>query len=164
MAHVDLCYCQSNKKFEDCCGPYLHGLKIAETPEILMRSRYSAYVESDIKYIQDTYLDEEDDFDFEGTKRWADSSTWKGLTIKATDKGGAEDIEGTVDFVAYYQDENGKDCYHQEKSLFVKVEEKWFFKEGVNEILAPIEREGPKLGRNDPCHCGSGKKLKKCHG
>jgi len=25
-------------------------------------------------------------------------------------------------------------------------------------------RESPKLGRNDPCHCGSGKKFKKCHG
>jgi preprotein translocase subunit SecA len=25
-------------------------------------------------------------------------------------------------------------------------------------------REGPKLGRNDPCFCGSGKKYKKCHG
>jgi preprotein translocase subunit SecA len=23
---------------------------------------------------------------------------------------------------------------------------------------------GPKIGRNDPCHCGSGKKYKKCHG
>ncbi|MDP3277757.1 MAG: SEC-C metal-binding domain-containing protein [Deltaproteobacteria bacterium] len=22
----------------------------------------------------------------------------------------------------------------------------------------------PTLGRNDPCHCGSGKKFKKCHG
>jgi preprotein translocase subunit SecA len=27
----------------------------------------------------------------------------------------------------------------------------------------PIVRTGPKLGRNDPCHCGSGKKYKKCH-
>jgi preprotein translocase subunit SecA len=25
-------------------------------------------------------------------------------------------------------------------------------------------REGPKLGRNEPCHCGSGKKYKQCHG
>ena len=24
-------------------------------------------------------------------------------------------------------------------------------------------REKPKVGRNDPCHCGSGKKYKKCH-
>ncbi|MEO8278317.1 MAG: UPF0149 family protein [Ideonella sp.] len=27
-----------------------------------------------------------------------------------------------------------------------------------------FQREGPKLGRNDPCHCGSGKKFKQCHG
>jgi uncharacterized protein YecA (UPF0149 family) len=30
--------------------------------------------------------------------------------------------------------------------------------------VATIKREGPKIGRNDPCHCGSGKKYKKCHG
>ena len=28
----------------------------------------------------------------------------------------------------------------------------------------PIKREEPKVGRNDPCPCGSGKKYKKCHG
>lgn len=28
----------------------------------------------------------------------------------------------------------------------------------------PIVREGAKVGRNDPCHCGSGKKYKKCCG
>jgi preprotein translocase subunit SecA len=28
----------------------------------------------------------------------------------------------------------------------------------------PIHREGPKVGRNDPCPCGSGKKFKKCCG
>jgi preprotein translocase subunit SecA len=25
-------------------------------------------------------------------------------------------------------------------------------------------KTGPEIGRNDPCHCGSGKKFKKCHG
>lgn len=29
---------------------------------------------------------------------------------------------------------------------------------------APYLRNEPKIGRNDPCHCGSGKKFKKCHG
>ena len=29
---------------------------------------------------------------------------------------------------------------------------------------APIRRDEPKVGRNDPCPCGSGKKYKKCHG
>ena len=28
----------------------------------------------------------------------------------------------------------------------------------------PLQRQGPKVGRNDPCPCGSGKKFKQCHG
>ena len=28
---------------------------------------------------------------------------------------------------------------------------------------APVTRAGPRVGRNDPCPCGSGKKYKKCH-
>lgn len=30
--------------------------------------------------------------------------------------------------------------------------------------LAPVVREEPKVGRNDVCPCGSGKKYKRCHG
>ena len=30
--------------------------------------------------------------------------------------------------------------------------------------MAPVVREEPKVGRNDPCPCGSGKKYKRCHG
>ena len=30
--------------------------------------------------------------------------------------------------------------------------------------VEPVRRERPKVGRNDPCPCGSGKKYKKCHG
>lgn len=32
------------------------------------------------------------------------------------------------------------------------------------EAGAPFEREGVKVGRNDPCPCGSGQKYKQCHG
>ncbi|HEU4613601.1 MAG TPA: SEC-C metal-binding domain-containing protein, partial [Kofleriaceae bacterium] len=35
---------------------------------------------------------------------------------------------------------------------------------GDGPTTAPIKRERPKVGRNDPCPCGSGKKYKKCHG
>jgi preprotein translocase subunit SecA len=28
----------------------------------------------------------------------------------------------------------------------------------------PFTREQPKVGRNEPCPCGSGKKYKQCHG
>jgi len=27
-----------------------------------------------------------------------------------------------------------------------------------------VRRAGPKVGRNDPCPCGSGRKFKHCHG
>ncbi len=29
---------------------------------------------------------------------------------------------------------------------------------------APVMRDEPRIGRNDLCTCGSGKKYKKCHG
>jgi len=32
------------------------------------------------------------------------------------------------------------------------------------EPVAPYVREQPKVGRNEPCPCGSGKKYKQCHG
>ncbi len=40
---------------------------------------------------------------------------------------------------------HGPDCHHEP-------------------VQAPVRRDTPKLGRNDPCSCGSGKKFKKCHG
>jgi len=34
----------------------------------------------------------------------------------------------------------------------------------VRRKLTPIRRQYPKVGRNQPCPCGSGKKFKHCHG
>jgi uncharacterized protein YecA (UPF0149 family) len=35
---------------------------------------------------------------------------------------------------------------------------------GGDDVIRQVKRDEPKIGRNDPCHCGSGKKFKKCHG
>ena len=35
---------------------------------------------------------------------------------------------------------------------------------GGDDIVKTVRREEPKVGRNEPCPCGSGKKYKKCHG
>jgi len=37
-------------------------------------------------------------------------------------------------------------------------------REGGDDVIRQVKRDEPKIGRNDPCHCGSGKKYKKCHG
>jgi preprotein translocase subunit SecA len=36
--------------------------------------------------------------------------------------------------------------------------------ETETQAAAPAKREADKVGRNDPCPCGSGKKYKRCHG
>jgi preprotein translocase subunit SecA len=35
---------------------------------------------------------------------------------------------------------------------------------GGDDVVKTVKHDGPKVGRNDPCPCGSGKKYKKCHG
>jgi uncharacterized protein YchJ len=35
---------------------------------------------------------------------------------------------------------------------------------GGDDVIKQVKREEPKVGRNDPCPCGSGKKYKKCCG
>jgi preprotein translocase subunit SecA len=35
---------------------------------------------------------------------------------------------------------------------------------GGDDVVKQVKREEPKVGRNDPCPCGSGRKYKKCHG
>ena len=35
---------------------------------------------------------------------------------------------------------------------------------GGDDAIKQVRRDEPKVGRNDPCPCGSGKKYKKCHG
>jgi len=50
----DVCPCGSGLKYEACCEPYIYGDKVAESPEILMRSRYSAFAKRETKYINET--------------------------------------------------------------------------------------------------------------
>jgi preprotein translocase subunit SecA len=48
--------------------------------------------------------------------------------------------------------------------LIERPETPMFFSHGEGESAAPKKREGKKVGRNDPCPCGSGKKHKRCCG
>lgn len=152
--------------FEDCCGPYLSGKKKAPTAEALMRSRYSAYVHKNMDYIDQTQMNEKHEvFNKEEALKWAESSEWNGLEIKSTQKGQADDTTGVVEFIAHYKDKaSGTELKHHETSSFQKQDGAWKFKEGSIHGAGPIRRVEPKIGRNDPCHCGSGKKFKKCHG
>ena len=153
-----ICHCGSGRDFEDCCAPVIAGEKFAETAEELMRARYSAYVEVATDFLHDSlHPDSRDDFDVDSTEKWASSSKWLGLKILGGKAGQRNDRAGTVEFTASYEDAEGHRIDHSERSHFKKDHDQWFFCDG--QAIAPN-----KVGRNDPCTCGSGKKYKKCCG
>jgi SEC-C motif-containing protein len=155
------CPCGSSKEYGACCKPFHDGKSKPETAEKLMRSRYSAYVVGSIKYISETNdPSEKESFDQAAAEEWSKSSEWLGLEIVSTKAGLVSDVEGEVEFKAKFKRE-GKEQTHHEVSLFKKINSKWFYMDG-KEIHGQIIRTEPKVGRNDPCACGSGKKSKKC--
>lgn len=158
------CHCGHELSFEDCCKPLIDGQMVAETAEQLMRSRYSAFVERNMDYILETHDPHtRDDVDMDGNSRWASQATWDSLEIKQTQAGSSADQEGTVEFVARYSMEGQPETHH-ELSEFKKEKGRWYFVGGKVLGLETFKREQPKIGRNDPCVCGSGKKYKKCCG
>lgn len=159
-----LCPCGSGKDFACCCEPIILAAAKAETAEQLMRARYTAYAVHNIDFLYNSAGEMvQAEFDPEASRRWAEGSQWEGLSILATEKGAAEDDEGVVEFVARYS-VNGTIFEHHERSLFQRVDGDWKFIDGELVKPEPIVRESPKVGRNDPCPCGSGKKYKKCCG
>ncbi|WP_315329659.1 YchJ family metal-binding protein, partial [Treponema socranskii] len=89
-------------------------------------------------------------------------SVWHGLKILRTEKGAAGDTEGIVEFEADYTRHGLRDKHH-ETAAFEKADGEWLYTTGKLKTTT-IRREGKKIGRNDPCPCGSGKKYKQCCG
>ena len=158
------CPCGSNMVFEQCCGPFLSGERNATTAEALMRARYSAFAKAEIDFLTESlHPAHRHDHDAAATRRWVQNSEWLGLEILSCDAGGEQDEEGMVEFIATFK-EKGVVRRHHERSNFSKKNGRWYFVEG-NMVTADTQvRESPKIGRNEPCPCGSGKKYKKCCG
>ena len=128
-----------------------------------MRSRYTAYCTKSLDYLRGTLAPEAlVDYDPSEAATWAEEAHWHGLRILATEGGGAEDETGTVEFIARYRFRR-TDYSHHEVSRFRRDAGRWVYVDGVVGPK-PKTRHVDKVGRNDPCPCGSGKKHKKCCG
>ena len=161
---TDLCPCCSGKPYGECCKPIMEGEKKAPTAEALMRARYCAYATEHVMFLKESAVKAvQDEFDAEISTNWSRSAKWHRLEIVSTEGGGEGDKTGVVEFRAAYT-ANGEFCNHHERSVFVKEKDGWKFKDGELVPEKPTVREEPKIGRNDPCPCGSGKKYKKCCG
>ena len=160
---TNLCPCGSGKTYSECCEPLIKKTAKAASAEALMRARYSAYVKHEIDYIIDTCekSDQVADIDRKATEDWSRNSTWHGLKILSVQPGKEPDSE-IVEFEATYTQKGIRDVHH-ETGLFKKINGEWLYSAGYVKAMTVV-REGRKIGRNEPCPCGSGKKYKNCCG
>lgn len=157
------CYCGSGRAFAACCQPLIEGAA-APSAEALMRSRYSAYAVAALDYLGDTlHPSHRDDWDRDATRRWAESSEWLGLEILAVEDGAPGDETGWVTFAATFRSD-GETQRHVERSRFAFHRGRWYYVDGELPKPTTQRHAGPRVGRNDPCPCGSGKKYKRCCG
>jgi len=158
------CPCGSGREYDECCRPIIEGTIKAPTAEALMRARYTAHTVKNFDFIEKSLVPSlRGSDDKEAMNRWADSVQWDGLEITDTKDGGESDEKGEVTFVAKYSFQNVPQILH-ERAHFTKVEGEWLYEDGDDLSHETVHREAPKVGRNDPCPCGSGKKYKKCCG
>lgn len=118
------CYCGNTVSFQDCCEPYIKGIKNAPTAETLMRSRYSAFATGAADYlVNTTHISKRKYHNKRDILAWSQANKWLKVEVLAS-------TETTVTFKAYYLDENLKAQVHYEHSTFKLENGKWFYVDG----------------------------------
>ena len=141
--------------YSKCCGRFIEENKLPQTPEELMRSRYTAYTRANIDYIESTMLPPAaDGFDRNDAYIWAKTVTWKKLQVINSNLD-----KGIVEFIAYFTFNRQVQAIH-EKSYFIKQAGRWFYTDGETFQVEPQNEPG----RNDPCYCGSKKNIRSAVG
>jgi len=159
---MSLCPCGSKKEYLACCSPIIKGDLKADSPEQLMRSRYSAYAKKCNQYIYDSYAENsKKDQSLNEISSWANQTQWLNLMINHASAFGERHSPNqplpTVEFTAIYLHENHFFKMH-ENSRFIFENSHWRYMNG--DVTEHIELPTPS--RNDLCICQSGKKFKRC--
>lgn len=96
-----LCYCGSKREYEECCKSFVMGEKQAETPEQLMRSRFTAYCIQDADYLVDTQHESTRHPSLKHSIEASFSSTeWLSLSVVHSEQVGDN---GIVEFIAFFK-------------------------------------------------------------
>lgn len=153
LEKITACACQSGKAYAECCQPFHLKIKYPETAEQLMRSRYSAYTLVNIPYIVETTVPNQQKYlDQIAMREWGETTLWAGLEI-VKHLSYISKNHSKVEFNAFFKTEEGIQV-HNEISLFVKINQKWFF----------VDPTVPLPNQKQNCLCASGKKFKYCCG
>lgn len=118
------CPCGSGRHYADCCEP-LHQGQAATTAQMLMRSRYSAYVLGLKDYLRQSWHPDTCPADLGAEP----GLRWLGLKVGPCEGGGEQDQQGSVSFVARYRLQ-GRGGRMQERSRFVRYQGRWVYLDG----------------------------------
>jgi len=126
----DECPCGSNIAYLDCCGVYHSKLRIPDTAQQLMRSRYSAYAIKLVDYlVETTHHDKLKSSYRRKLVATMHDIQWTNLEITKFSFGEIDDKVGKVEFESSFI-ENGKVGVMREHSRFRKIAGKWFYYDG----------------------------------
>ncbi|RBQ02842.1 YchJ family protein [Pedobacter miscanthi] len=118
------CPCGSGMAFQHCCQPYHLRVKNAPTAEVLMRSRYSAFVVADAAYLYDTtHSSKKKNHSKNAYLNSAKNTKWLKLEIVFSDF-------DVVEFKAYYLNKKFQTEVLHEKSNFRLEDGKWYYVDG----------------------------------
>ena len=125
-----ICPCNPNKNYSQCCEPFHSNKNVPQTPEQLMRSRYSAFVLEKYDYLIKTHH-----VNFRGQLTIDDLKQephfkWLRLEVLKTSSNDITDTKGTVTFKAWYRFNNHIDAIF-ETSDFIKQDGKWYYTKGI---------------------------------
>ncbi|HWI66219.1 MAG TPA: YchJ family metal-binding protein [Symbiobacteriaceae bacterium] len=134
----EACPCGSGLKFKKCCGPALDGTVWPETPEALMRSRYTAYVTGNTAHLFRTTHPDNDQVQgtdpeqfHRETLQFCKAVEFTGLTVSQV---WPEDEQGVarVRFTAAYRGAAKEEAF-TELSDFVRLDGRWVYLHGKEE-------------------------------
>jgi SEC-C motif-containing protein len=130
MQIINRCFCGAFINYQLCCGRFIDNKETPTTAEELMRSRYSAYVQTKIGYIQQTMTGPAAcGFNPQEAFNWAKTLEWLGLeVIRSFQKENKN--QAFVEFVATYKKTDGSKQQLHELSEFKLIEKRWFYYDG----------------------------------
>lgn len=115
------CPCGTGLTYGECCARRHRG-EAAPTAELLMRSRYTAFVLGDTDYLLASWHPSTRPAQLELDERMQ----WRRLDVLDTVAGGPFDSTGEVEFAAHYRLE-GERGVQRERSRFVRDAGRWVY-------------------------------------
>jgi SEC-C motif-containing protein len=133
VASEMICPCNPRGLYQSCCQPYHEGVAIPQTPEQLMRSRYSAYVRQDWAYLSATWHETTRPTALELAESHQPMTQWLGLAVHGAGVVNDAEMEW-VKFTARYRI-NGRARRIDEASRFIRENERWYYVDGIDQTM-----------------------------